>query len=374
MEIFLGYPSEHTTRAEEVHAFLQSLNLDVWFDRAKIVGGDDFRREREEAQKRAGLVVYLFSEEILSRAGEIQRELKQVLRDAEAQPAGSTYLVPLRVSDVKIPPEFEKLHYLNLFEPTWKLNLCRSILKRYEKTKDKPPAQLVSYVASLIDHGGKNQKIISKTLPQGTLEADYFRYNDPGEYFEFINSSIEALVWRSYYGSLGDFSNFNGDMGIPWYWALRLEEFFREGQIISLRAFQSDFMGGAHGNSSVSTKNFCGEDGGSFSLSELFAHNSDVLKHLIKYVETDVNRQFLASNKEDLNLNIREWINKDDDGSLWEVLKNFNFDRAGIQFNFSPYAILAYAYGPYEVRIPWEGIVGDMNPKFRAALATVLPA
>ena len=139
MKIFLGYPSEHLQRAQDVYVFLTSLGLDVWFDKANVVGGDDFRLEREQAQKHADQIHYLFSKEILERAGEIQRELKVALDISQAQPTGSVYFVPLRVEEVDLPGEFNRLHYIDIFKPDWKLNLCLSIRKRYEQKKENAP-------------------------------------------------------------------------------------------------------------------------------------------------------------------------------------------------------------------------------------------
>ena len=67
MDIFLGCPSEHRLAAKEVYSFLQSLGHSVWMDTSALIGGVEWRREREAAQRRAKLIIHLCAEEMMSR-------------------------------------------------------------------------------------------------------------------------------------------------------------------------------------------------------------------------------------------------------------------------------------------------------------------
>lgn len=105
MKIFLGYPSERAEIAREIYEFLKTHDNDVWYDKASLVGGDDWDRERLAAQKDADLVVHLISVEVLTRSGVVNREIKQTLKFAEDQPFGTTYVVPIRLDDLRMPDE-----------------------------------------------------------------------------------------------------------------------------------------------------------------------------------------------------------------------------------------------------------------------------
>jgi hypothetical protein len=69
MNIFLGYPSERETEARTVFGFLQSLGLEVWFDKESVLPGEEWRTAREKAQAAADLVVHVISPEVLTWGG-----------------------------------------------------------------------------------------------------------------------------------------------------------------------------------------------------------------------------------------------------------------------------------------------------------------
>jgi hypothetical protein len=47
-------------------------------------------------------------------------------------------------------------------------------------------------------------------------------------------------------------------------------------------------------------------------------------------------------------------LNKNDEEEVWQALSQFNLDSKGVTFNFSPYVVMAYAFGAHMVIVPWE--------------------
>jgi len=369
MKIFLGYPSEHLDKAKEVFTFLSSLDLDPWFDKAKVVGGDNFRRAREIAQREADQVIYLISAEILTRAGEIQRELKQALDDAKAQPPSATYFVPLRVQETPLPHEFEGILYIDFFRTDWRLNLCLSIRKRFEQRQKIPPSALDIFISEQSKREEKVQLRIRDTNKRRTLEADYFRYTIKSDYFELINSKIIGSVFEDYFKTKWDYDYElvgNLDSAVPWSWEIKVEEFFRSGELISLRFWHSWYSGGAHGNYGASTNNFGGLNAGPISIENLFSHEQSTLDYFVKYAEADIKRQ-LAAREQEVDVNLQQYAEEEG----WKLLEHFNFDQQGIVFNFSPYSVLPYVFGSHEVRLGWDIISEKLNPRIRAELASL---
>jgi hypothetical protein len=113
VEVFLSYPSERGDVARTVYDFLKSLDIDVWFDKESLVAGQDWNRERAEAQRRANLTVLICSPETIERPGVIQREVKTILELLDDKPFGQIYLVTVRTHEVAIPPELAKYHYVD---------------------------------------------------------------------------------------------------------------------------------------------------------------------------------------------------------------------------------------------------------------------
>lgn len=100
MRTFLSYPSERLDDAYRIFEFMQELGIDIWFDKVSLVAGQDWDRERSNAQKASDLTFLICSRETVSRTGVIQREIKDILRRLEDQPLGDIFLIPLRVEDL----------------------------------------------------------------------------------------------------------------------------------------------------------------------------------------------------------------------------------------------------------------------------------
>jgi hypothetical protein len=369
MKIFLGYPSEHLDKAKEVFTFLSSLDLDPWFDKAKVVGGEDFRRAREIAQSEADQVIYLISAEILTRAGEIQRELKQALDDAKAQPPSATYFVPLRVEETPLPHEFKRILYIDFFRTDWRLNLCLSIRKRFEQKQEIPTSALDVFISEQSKRGEKVQLNIRDSNERRVLDANYFRYTIKGNYFEFINAKIIGAVFEDYFKTKWDYDYVratDNDTLMPWSWEIKVEEFFRLGELVSLRFWHSWFASGAHGSYGTSTKNFGGTNVGPILIEDLFSHEQSTLDYLVKYAEVDIKRQ-LTAREEKGDINLQPYAEEEG----WKLLEHFNFDQQGILFNFSPYSVLPYVLGSHEVRLGWDMILEKLNPGIRAELTSL---
>jgi hypothetical protein len=64
------------------------LGLAVWFDKENVVAGEEWRSAREKAQDAADLVIHVILSEVLTRSGEVQRELKRTLDLAKEKPSG----------------------------------------------------------------------------------------------------------------------------------------------------------------------------------------------------------------------------------------------------------------------------------------------
>lgn len=363
MKIFLGYPNENLTEARRIYALVSSLGIDIWFDKEKIVGGDDFRRTRELAQKEADQVIYVFSEAINKRAGEIQRELKQALDDAEAQPPTANYFVPVRAHEMQLPPEFATTHYIDIFKGDWALNLSLSIRRRYEQLRETIPETLTNLIQEEGRKADRVQIEIKEENSHGTREAIYFRYLIDERYFDLINAHIAVTALDSYFQS-GDVLSTENPTDRPHFSQSRVEEFFRKGKIVSLSLYYSEYTGGAHANYGVTAKNFGGPNIGYFSLGHLFGFDSENLKFLIDRV-----RSFVTEDKmEDPYLVDLEEIIAEND---WTFLNGFNFDANGIVLSFSPYALMPYSFGVVEVRIAWSDVLDKIDDTFKQLVTTI---
>jgi hypothetical protein len=210
--------------------------------------------------------------------------------------------------------------------------------------------------------GSRELKKIRHEDDSMKLEAEYMTYLKEGTYWEFVNSKISVFVLQRFYCHERQFA---GPLAIPEasknWWVMRVEEFFRVNDLISLRLFEEIYgNGAAHPNRRTHTLNFCGAPLGAFSLRDLLQRDLERLNFVREYCETDIKRQFLSDNEQ-------QWPLPTEEERLWDVFSDFNFDSEGLTFNFPPYTFTSYASGQQEVMIPWHAVSSRISPPFKAS-------
>jgi hypothetical protein len=137
--------------------------------------------------------------------------------------------------------------------------------------------------------------------------------------------------------------------GFPKSWrSMRVEEFFRIDELISLGFFTEWYgQGAAHPNYGTLTMNFFGAQFGGLTLRRLLSGDVKSLNYVREYCEVDLKRQFLY-------LGMEHWALPTEEEDLWTRLSQFNFDAEGLMINFAPYAVTTFAGGQWEVKIPWR--------------------
>jgi hypothetical protein len=353
LKIFLGYPSEHEKAAWEVYEFLAAQGDEVWFDKKSLVAGIDWDKERERGQREAELIIHLCSDAILRRAGVVNREIRQTLRLVEDQPIGALYVIPIRLDAMKLPVELTRFQYID-FDSNWKERLAEGVAKRR--------TQLVGNVLSAPTQQPFVEEKTTKGLQKIELEdvtdgyecrGEYLRFNEEDLYWTAVNSSIASHVLGGYFGVRGDFARWVGRPldARKHEWSVKTEEFFRSGEMLSIRFYHYiGFAGAAHPNHYIRTLNFFGRDAGSLEIERLLGHSSDQARKVISYCENVI----VAGFEGEVDKSSFFAGYKEDERQLWALLGQFGFDRNGLIFNFSPYAVLPYAFGAHEVHVPWR--------------------
>ncbi|MBY5554130.1 TIR domain-containing protein [Rhizobium leguminosarum] len=365
MKIFVGYASQDINAAREVVSFLESLGQEVWFDKRSLIGGDEWDAERKAAQEDADLIVHLCSQQILTRKGVVNREIRETLRLAEDRPFGSNLVVFIRLDDIQLPAEFRRYQYID-FKGTWQASLAAVVGKKAGQAIN---VQSVG-AATLNENISVSDKTsVVKIEEQGAmfeLAAEYIQYNEPGIYWRMVNSAIEADALEGLFSFKADMASGEiEDMAPEDKERLTSTsdssstEFFRSGELVSILVYTYSYWGGAaHPNHSVQTMNFAGSDKGRVRIQDLLQNDDDkarkLLAHCLKVIEVQLGDEPIGY-----------WlVDQSDSGSVWEALTNFSFDKRGITVHFSPYVVLPYAAGIQEVQIPWSVMSGYLGEKY----------
>lgn len=373
LKIFLGYPSERLTEAKIVLAFLESLDLTVWHDKKNVLGGEKWRPTRENAQREADYIIHLYSREMQTRPGEVHREIQQTLDQAKNQPPNWIYFVLVRLEDIPLPEELSDRNWVDYFRPSWQIDLARSIARKFEQKQIAGPTKLSDFIAEFLASKNTKELVIEDINSDRELRAHYLQYLFSDRYFLLINSVINSVVLSEYFSWNGALSQDQEPREYPLYWSMNVEEYFRSDKLVSLRFSYDHFTGGIHPNHGTFSRNFGGEFIGEFDIARLFGMNKRALEFLLRYVDLDIRRQMMSAvdlEGSPLLVDIEEFINNEEAG--WSVLSAFNFDQAGITFIFSPYAILPYAAGTREVKVPWEQVVEFIDDALKRSLKGLL--
>lgn len=184
IKLFLSYPSEQLYYACEVNNFVKSVGMTLWFDKESLIGGQDWERERELAQKEADVTLLFCSTEILTRSGVIQREIKEALKRCEDVPFGQICLVPLRVAEFTPPQELNVFQRIDLFEDDWKFKLARALKIKFEQCSVEKPVSLINFIKERESNSEFELKRFVYKFADIEMEANYFHYMKDGLFWD----------------------------------------------------------------------------------------------------------------------------------------------------------------------------------------------
>lgn len=373
MKIFLGYASEKLEAAREVYTFLKTLNDDVWFDKESLIGGDDWDRERAAAQHAADLVIHLISPEVFERPGVVNREIRQTLKLSEDQPMGATYVVFLRLADLRMPAELIRFQYIDYFGSVWRDDLVKAVNKRINQLDGTTPRRDTKTMEGTIEHSSSDTASAkysrvenSISTEQYSVSSEHLHYSDVGYYWAFINARLAAEALEGFVGSVADFHDIDESdkerarkLAIPFEWSFLMQEFFRRGDFLSVRSSIYYYMGGAHGNHGITTLNFLGPKYGQCSIRDLLGRDDERVFRLVDYCKKVLLAMFDGEG-------VDEFIGSAfaDRGNAWDLASQFNLDDRGLTINFSPYVVLPYAFGTHEVFVPWRFVTPLLDERY----------
>lgn len=374
MKIFLGYASEHVATARVIHDYLKTLSADVWFDKEALVGGDDWDRERDEAQRKAEFVVHLISDNIFARPGVVNREIKQTLRLVEDQPIGASYALFVRLDDVRMPAELLRFQYIDFFEGTWREQIAKAVSKRRDQLgggvlRIAPEMTTRVTEAPLIsaDRDRISRVDSSVSTEHYVVSSNHLQYLGSGIYWDYVNARLAAEALGGFIGAISDFNRMDEvdkirikEYNAPYEWSLSMQEFFRHDDFVSTRSLIFSYMGGAHPNYGITTLNFLGPKFGLCSINNLLGHNEEKAFRLIEYCK----KVLLAMFDDE---GIKEFVSESFSNTkfTWSLASQFNFDTRGLTINFSPYDVLPFAFGSHEVFVPWRFATPLLDEHYR---------
>jgi hypothetical protein len=115
IRVFLCHSSSDKPAVRQLYVSLLRDGFDPWLDEENIHAGRRWQLEIEEAIRSSDIVLVCLSNESISRAGYIQKEIRDVLDVADMRPEGSVFVVPARLEPCQIPERLAQWQCVDLY-------------------------------------------------------------------------------------------------------------------------------------------------------------------------------------------------------------------------------------------------------------------
>jgi hypothetical protein len=123
--VFLAYVQEDAKSVERLCNELEERGLDPWFDRHKLLPGQNWPRSIEDAIEATDFVVACFSRNSVNKKGGFQAEIRYALDCARRVPLDDVFLIPVRLDGCRVPSGIRReIQYIDLF-PDWERGVRR---------------------------------------------------------------------------------------------------------------------------------------------------------------------------------------------------------------------------------------------------------
>ena len=369
--IFLSYASPDRERVVEFSDYLAHHGLNVWIDKRRLKGGQNWDFEIKRALQKAAVIVIFLSSNSVDRRGYAQREIKIALDQARDKLIDDIYLIPVMLEEsVPIPVELERIHIIQANEADHKIALVDAINSQLERL------------------GVETARLQGETKLRWTLST----YKDTWEGLPGYDTSFELLrfssdeypqasemtdVMRGWLMSSAmkqreiKFEQCSGE-----HYHFGKERFFRQnswdalcgeprvkGRVVTIVYNVYWYgAGAAHPNQFYRTFAFALDplimiD----SLREIFRDHDQAFA----LIQGESRTALLSERSGDesgedqpytLDKNYVEEGTKD-----WSDFDNFVFGESGIDILFSPYQVAAYVFGPQVVTIDYKKLTPLMH-------------
>jgi hypothetical protein len=117
--VFLAYVREDAGMIEELCDRLELQGFHPWYDRRKLLPGQNWPRSIEDAIESTDFVIACFSKNSVTKRGGFQAEIRYALDCARRVPLDDIFLIPVRLDDCRMPSSIRReTQYIDLF-PHW---------------------------------------------------------------------------------------------------------------------------------------------------------------------------------------------------------------------------------------------------------------
>src|SRR5512133_2213651 len=116
LQVFLCHASQDKPAVRELSRRLIGEGwIDTWLDEKKLLPGQDWRLNIEEAVETSDIVIICLSNNSVSKEGHVQKELRYAREIALEKPDETIFLIPLRLDDCVVPRGLRFYQWVDYF-------------------------------------------------------------------------------------------------------------------------------------------------------------------------------------------------------------------------------------------------------------------
>lgn len=117
ISIFISYASEDRDEVKVLYKKLLAEGYQPWMDVENIYPGENWRSAIEKGIRNADFFLFCLSDNSARKRGHVQVELKQSLDIWREKLADDIYLIPVRLTNCKVPDEIKgQFQWVDLFD------------------------------------------------------------------------------------------------------------------------------------------------------------------------------------------------------------------------------------------------------------------
>lgn len=116
LKVFLCHASQDKPAVRELSRRLFAEGwIDPWLDEKKLLPGQDWRLEIEDAVETSDIILICLSSNSVTKEGFVQKEMKYARDMALEKPDGTIFLIPLRLDKCEIPRGLRSFQWVDYF-------------------------------------------------------------------------------------------------------------------------------------------------------------------------------------------------------------------------------------------------------------------
>ena len=117
LRVFLCHASQDKPIVRELYQRLLAEDwIDPWLDEEKLLPGQDWDLEIENAIRNSDVIVVCISKKSVSKEGYVQKEIKRALDIADEKPEGTIYLIPAKLENCDVPLRLSRWQWTNILD------------------------------------------------------------------------------------------------------------------------------------------------------------------------------------------------------------------------------------------------------------------